>query len=67
MPEVMEVYRMAGDVDYLLRVAVGIMAELRRFLPPADRRGAAQERHLALRDGAGEEHHRLSAAPTPDR
>ena len=26
MPEVMEVYRMAGDVDYLLRVAVGSMA-----------------------------------------
>ena len=26
MPEVMEVYRMAGDVDYLLRVAVGNMA-----------------------------------------
>ncbi len=25
MPEVMEVYRMAGDVDYLLRVAVGSM------------------------------------------
>ena len=26
MPEVMEVYRMAGDVDYLLRIAVGDMA-----------------------------------------
>jgi Lrp/AsnC family transcriptional regulator len=26
MPEVMEVYRMAGDVDYLLRVAVADMA-----------------------------------------
>lgn len=26
MPEVMEVYRMAGDVDYLLRVAVPSMA-----------------------------------------
>jgi Lrp/AsnC family transcriptional regulator len=25
MPEVMEVYRMAGDVDYLLRIAVGNM------------------------------------------
>lgn len=25
MPEVMEVYRMAGDVDYLLRIAVGSM------------------------------------------
>ena len=31
MPEVMEVYRMAGDVDYLLRVAVGSMAEYDDF------------------------------------
>ena len=30
-PEVMEVWRMAGDVDYLLRVAVGGMAEFDRF------------------------------------
>lgn len=26
MPEVMEVYRMAGDVDYLLRIAISNMA-----------------------------------------
>lgn len=26
MPEVMEVYRMAGDVDYLLRISVANMA-----------------------------------------
>ena len=31
MPEVMEVYRMAGDVDYLLHVAVGSMAEYDEF------------------------------------
>jgi Lrp/AsnC family transcriptional regulator len=31
MPEVMEIYRMAGDVDYLLRVAVGSMAEFDDF------------------------------------
>jgi Lrp/AsnC family transcriptional regulator len=31
MPEVMEVYRMAGDVDYLLRVAVGSMADYDDF------------------------------------
>ena len=31
MPEVMEVYRMAGDVDYLLRVAVGSMEEYDDF------------------------------------
>ena len=31
MPEVMEFYRMAGDVDYLLRVVVGSMAEYDDF------------------------------------
>jgi Lrp/AsnC family transcriptional regulator len=31
IPEVMEVYRMAGDVDYLLRVAVADMAEYDLF------------------------------------
>jgi Lrp/AsnC family transcriptional regulator len=31
MPEVMEVYRMAGDVDYTLRVAVAGMAEYDAF------------------------------------
>jgi Lrp/AsnC family transcriptional regulator len=31
MKEVMEVYRMAGDVDYMLRVAVADMAEYDRF------------------------------------
>jgi Lrp/AsnC family transcriptional regulator len=31
MPEVMEVYRMAGDVDYLLRISVANMAEYDDF------------------------------------
>jgi Lrp/AsnC family transcriptional regulator len=31
MPEVMEFYRMAGDVDYMLRVAVADMAEFDAF------------------------------------
>jgi Lrp/AsnC family transcriptional regulator len=31
MPEVMEVYRMAGDVDYMLRVAVADMAAFDAF------------------------------------
>jgi Lrp/AsnC family transcriptional regulator len=31
MPEIMEVYRLAGDVDYLLRVAVADMAEYDAF------------------------------------
>ncbi len=51
MPEVMEFYRMAGDVDYMLRVVVTDIAGLRRVLQEADRLGAAEERHLALRDG----------------
>lgn len=31
MPEVMEIYRMAGDVDYLLRITVANMAECDAF------------------------------------
>jgi Lrp/AsnC family transcriptional regulator len=31
MPEVMEAYRMAGDIDYVLRVAVADMAEYDAF------------------------------------
>jgi len=31
MPEVMEVYRMAGDVDYMLRIAIGNMAAYDAF------------------------------------
>jgi Lrp/AsnC family transcriptional regulator len=31
MPEIMEVYRMAGDVDYMLRVAVADMTEYDAF------------------------------------
>ena len=31
MPEVMEVYRMAGDVDYLLRIAISDMAAYDAF------------------------------------
>lgn len=31
MPQVMEVYRMAGDVDYMLRIAVASMADYDTF------------------------------------
>ena len=31
MPQIMEAYRMAGDVDYMLRVAVADMAEFDAF------------------------------------
>ena len=51
MPEVMEFYRMAGDVDYMLRVVVPDIAGLRRLLQAADRRGAVDQRHFALRHG----------------
>ena len=51
MPEVMEFYRMAGDVDYMLRVVVADIAGLRPALQEADRRHPAQERHVALCDG----------------
>ena len=51
MPEVMEFYRMAGDVDYMLRVVVPDIAGLRHVLQEADRDGAAEERDVALCDG----------------
>lgn len=31
MPEVMEVYRMAGEIDYTLRISVGSMADFDAF------------------------------------
>ncbi|MCV0382730.1 MAG: Lrp/AsnC family transcriptional regulator [Erythrobacter sp.] len=31
MPQVMEVYRMAGEIDYTLRISVGSMAEFDAF------------------------------------
>ena len=40
MPEVMEVYRMAGDVDYMLRVVVTDIAGYDTFYKEADRGGA---------------------------
>ena len=62
MPEVMELYRMAGDVDYMLRVVVADMQAYDRFLQDADRDDPAEERHLALRHGADQVHHGLSRA-----
>src|SRR5262249_21667273 len=58
MPEVMEFYRMAGDVDYMLRVVVtdiqGYDAFYKRPVgsgPATKAALAAHERHFALRDG----------------
>ena len=51
MPEVMEFYRMAGDVDYMLRVVVPDIQGYDTFYKKLIAVGAAQERHLALRHG----------------
>ncbi len=51
MPEVMEFYRMAGDVDYMLRVRRARHRRLRRVLQAADRDRSAEERHVAFRNG----------------
>ena len=60
MPEVMEFYRMAGDVDYMLRVVVHDMQSYDSVLQKIDRDRAAQERHLALRHGADQVDHRAA-------
>ena len=54
MPEVLEFYRMAGDVDYMLRVVVPDMAAYDALLQAPDRGDPAEERQLALRHGARE-------------
>lgn len=46
MPEVMDAYRMAGEVDYMLRIAVAGHGGLRRLLQATGRGRAAQERHV---------------------
>ena len=51
---------MAGDIDYMLRVAVPDMQAYDTVLQEAHRHDAAQERHLALLDGAREVDHGLS-------
>ena len=52
MPEVMEFYRMAGDVDYMLRVVVERHCWLRCVLQKTDWDRAAKKCHVAIRDGA---------------
>ena len=51
MPEVMEFYRMAGDVDYMLRVVVQDMQAYDAFYKRLIASVAAEERDVALRDG----------------
>ena len=61
MPEVMEFYRMAGDVDYMLRVVVAGHPGLGPALQKDDRRRSAQERDLALRHGEDQVDDRIAA------
>ena len=49
MPEVMEFYRMAGDVDYMLRVVVADMRSYDIFLQKTYRRGRIEEERLCGR------------------
>ena len=51
MPEVMEFYRMAGDVDYMLRVVVADMASYDVFYKKLIGAVSLEERHLAVCDG----------------
>ena len=51
MPEVMEFYRMAGDVDYMLRVVVADMASYDVFYKKLIGAVKLEKRHLAFRDG----------------
>ena len=47
----MEFYRMAGDVDYMLRVVVPDIAGYDTFYKTPDCLGAAEQRHLPVRHG----------------
>ena len=51
MPEVMEFYRMAGDVDYMLRVVVPDIAGYDAFYKRLIAAVPLDQRHVALRDG----------------
>ena len=51
MPEVMEFYRMAGDVDYMLRVVVADMHAYDLFYKKLIAALAAEKCHIALCDG----------------
>ena len=56
MPEVMEFYRMAGDVDYMLRVVAADMQAYDAFYKRLIGGVAAEERDVALRDGEDQVH-----------
>ena len=60
-PEVLEAHRLAGDIDYILKVRVPNARGLRRLLPGADQGGLDLQRHLGAVDGGDQEHHRPAA------
>ena len=60
-PEVVEFYRMSGQVDYLLARGGARHRALRRLLQEADRQDRAVRRELGLRHGADQVHHRAAA------
>ena len=50
-PEVMEIHRVSGDIDYMLRVVVADMAAFNEFYRRLTGRLRYQERDLKVRDG----------------
>ena len=60
-PEVVEFYRMSGQVDYLLRVVVPDIERYDAFYKRADQPHRAQRRELGLRHGADQVHHGAAA------
>ena len=63
MPEVMEVYRTAGEVDYVLRVAVADMAEYDTFYKRLIAIAPMKNVTFSLCHGAHQTLHGVSAAP----
>ena len=54
MPEIVDAWRMSGDVDYLMHVVVRGHRRIRRFLSAADRCRAVAQRNQPVLDGAAE-------------
>ena len=60
-PEIVEAYRMSGQVDYLLRVAVPDIAQLRPLLQGVHLEDRPHRREFELRHGADQVHHGAAA------
>ena len=64
-PEVIEFYRMSGDVDYLLHVVVPDIASYDTFYKKLIARIRDLQGIVGLRDGADQVHHRSAARLRP--